>query len=140
MEREKTLLCLNKHGKWLNVYNTNFSTNSANKYIKTYESILELLNSVKNEGSKIETNGVGRGTIYVHDNITTKVLNLISHRHGTIAKVIQYNKNTNGLRYLLYGIEHETDYGVGQGLFTHNDLKEMYNDKCCPENVTAKYI
>lgn len=107
------------------------------KYIMSYKFISYVLNKYKNIGNNVELDHKDKSYSDINYKITTNIIKIESHRHCTVVFCRQYDYLTNGLRFIVYGIKHETDYGIGIGLTSIN--KEWAN-KICPSSITAKFI
>jgi len=71
------------------------------------------------------------------NNIVISIIKIERHRHCTVAYCIQQNPTTNGIRFVVYGIKHETDYGIGISLASITTESSL---QFCPPHVTARYV
>lgn len=126
-----SLQVLTISGKWKNV-----DLNSK-KYQKTYNFIIKVLKQCFHKGANLEN------TIYdkdFYDNgISTRILKTESHRHCTVLFCKQYDKETNGLRFIVYGEGYTEflDYGIG---VTLNGITKESAEKHCPDHITARFL
>lgn len=72
--------------------------------------------------------------------ITTTVLGFKKHRCCSILYVLQTNKNTKGVRYLVYGMDGDmnSDYGIGASLSNVTAFGNL--DEYYPGGEVAKYV
>lgn len=72
-----------------------------------------------------------------HNGISIDIVRLDYHRGCSVAYAVQHDKNTSGVRFVVYGIKVDSDYGIGI------DLDSITTDTAaqfCPPDVTARYI
>ena len=107
------------------------------KYKETCQFVSDTLKQCFHKGSNL---GEETYTKKFSDNgIITKILKAESHRHCTVLFCEQYDKETDGLRFIVYGEGHEEflDYGIGTDL---GRIDKEYSLKYCPDYITAKFL
>jgi len=109
---EGNLWCLKKDHNWIHINNSRADP----KYTMVYAWILNFLNkNVHGKGSSLPTH---EGNTYENESIFIKIVLAQSHRHCSVLCCMQYDRSTNGMRYLVYGIRRPgyEDYGIGTNL------------------------
>lgn len=113
------------------------SMNFASKYTETYHQILHVLGLLEGSGYKAETykfSDISEG------NIVTKILHVESHRCCTVLYCLQYDADTNGARYLVYGTKWNQDSDYGIGIELESDFIIKSAEEHCPPGRIAKYL
>lgn len=103
-----SLYILKKNGDWITV------TNHV-KYNMMYKKIREILLANESKGRDAQ---IPSPSIFDFGNIVISVKYCKSHRCCTILCCLQYDRETQGLRFLAYGTKHNEDctYGIGMTL------------------------
>lgn len=130
------LFILTKNSKWepiSTIYNL--------KYNEIYKFIKKSLD--ENQG--LGVNAFIRQPEITFNELRINIMKIESHRCCTVLWCLQSDKETNGVRYLVYGTKYnlDSDYGIGiklEYVDTKNSLE--YLEKCIPncKSTIATFI
>lgn len=134
---DPNLYILQSNGSWIKISDIPNYINYI-KYVNIYTEIKAILKGFEGKGSDVD--GLYKNhVIFSNPNINVKCVFNESHRMCSILACIQYDKTTEGLRYLVYGTKYNLNCEYGIGLCLEGiDLNHV--DKWCPRNITAKHI
>ena len=120
------LYCLTKLGKW----------DTVGVYPKdTYDAIVHTLNSMEGKGRFVSDSQFP--IIFSFNNMTTKILKVVSERFCTVAFCV--HTNTYGSRYMVYGTKYNQDSNYGIGIDLDSSIIKEMAESLYPGGNTVKY-